>query len=162
MGVTPQGDPQSTHWFTYHMDTDKQAEVGQSSQNAQPSGSHNQTDSKEKGRSIVDAGSVGLRPDNLRTETELLDSDGEHMEVASQASGTTEVMNDIRSLSLQRTGFLTFDNVAQKKAFNRALKAGKTRAQAIEAAAAAIPGPPPRQGKKAPQPKRQKGARGPS
>lgn len=146
MGVTPQGDHPIRPLVTYFMDSiNKTKEVEQSSKNAQPSGSKTGTVSLETEPKLQDAsGATG--PRNVRShsgsETDTTDLfENDTAEAASQKSLDPAVVSNIRLLNLSSQGFRKFENLAQSKAFKRALKAGKTRAEALELAEKAVPGP---------------------
>lgn len=85
--------------------------------------------------------------DAVSMATDAIEVDGDHL--GSQKS-TPAVAGDKRSPNPHGTDFVKFENIAQEKAFKRAMKAGKTRVEALELAKKAIPGPAtmPRQPKK--------------
>lgn len=98
-------------------------------------------DSKEKAAEATPGTSRYQDPPMEAESSDERDSTCGHSDLASQKSGATEIGRDMRSISINDKGYAVFKNAAQKKAFRRAIAAGKSREEALDAASKAISGP---------------------
>lgn len=117
------------------------AEVERSSQNARPMGPKQNKATDPKGKEAAVMGTTGSQDKQVAECSTGGISDSDQSDMMSQKSGATEIERDMRSIEITEKGFAKFSNKAQVKAFKRALNSGKTRAEALELAGKAVPGP---------------------